>query len=66
MILTHKYITMFEVVYKNPKLNLHCFCSLYIYIYIYIYIDNDSNMVWFGLVWLFNCISTFMGYLMPK
>ncbi len=22
--------------------------------------------VWFGLVWLFNDISTFVGYLMPK
>ena len=37
---------------------------VYIYIYIYIWF----GLVWFGLVWflLFNGISTFVGYLIPK
>ena len=43
------------------------------YIYIYIYREREREtcnfspgLVWFGLVSLFNGISTFMGYLMPK
>ena len=28
--------------------------------------DFESNPAWFGLVSLFNGISTFVGYLMPK
>ena len=45
---------------------------LYIYIYIYIYVCVCGGgwvfvcVVWFGLVSLFNGISTFVGYLMPK
>ena len=27
---------------------------------------DQINMVWFGLVSLFNGLSTFIGYLMPK
>ena len=28
--------------------------------------SSDNNQVWFSLVSLFNGISTFVGYLMPK
>ena len=30
--------------------------------------DSKKNieLEWFNLVWLFYCISTFVGYLMPK
>ena len=28
--------------------------------------EHLKNLVWFGLVSLFNGISTFVGYLMPK
>ena len=48
-------------------------CEIYIYIYIYIYIKLKKFMVLThslgelgGLVSLFNGISTFVGYLMPK
>ena len=37
----------------------YIYIYIHIYIYIYIYLK-------FGLVSLFNCISKFMGYLMPK
>ena len=28
--------------------------------------ERERCLIWFGLVWLFNGISTFVGYLMPK
>ena len=46
--------------------------SYYIYIYIYISKEDELGMIQFeniksfGLVSLFNGISTFVGYLMPK
>ena len=39
---------------------------MYAYIYIYIYIYIWFGLVWFGLVSLFNRLSTFLGYLMPN
>ena len=39
---------------------------IYIYIYIYIYMSLPHIRLVYDLVYLFNGISTFVGYLMPK
>ena len=51
---------------KYWNIYTHIFIHIHTYTYIYIYTHTYTSLVYFGLVSLFNGISTFVCYLVPK
>ena len=65
IIICLQYVILFEVIQCNID-NCQCFI-LFHWILIFVdYFHCQSKPFRFGLVTLFNGISTFVGYLMPK